>query len=85
MKKLTLMVLIAICTLTSNAQNAKLDATGNYVAVVKEKETVEATPMGKTFTDAKGVVYPIFLSKAKKLFIKRISKAGKEYNQYLKL
>ena len=85
MKKITLMVLIAICTLKSNAQNAKLDATGNYVAVTKAKETEEAKPMGKTFTDAKGVVYPIFLTKIGKLFIKRISKAGKEYNQYLKL
>lgn len=85
MKKLTLMFVIAICSLTSYSQNAKLDATGNYVAIVKAKETEEAKPMGKTFTDAKGIVYPIYLTKSNKLFIKRTSKTGKEYNQYLKL
>ena len=85
MKKLTLMLLITILSLTGYAQNVKLDAAGNYIAITKKKGGTEAKLIGKTFTDAKGIVYPIYLSKNNKMFIIRTSKTGNEYNQYLKL
>lgn len=49
----------------------------------KAKEPAKAT--GKTFTDTKGNVYPVYESNKGKLFYLRTSKAGKEYKVYLKL
>jgi hypothetical protein len=66
------------------SQSVKMDSTGNYIAVQVQKDSATAT--GKTFTDSKGIKWPVFISKNGKLFVQRISKnTGKEYRQYLKL
>ena len=68
-----------------NAQTVQKTKDGNYIAVVASKMAEKPKDTGKTFTDAKGNVYPVFISKGGKLFVVRISKNGKEYKQYLKL
>lgn len=78
---ITALCLISVC---SYGQTAKVDKNGNYVAVQATKK--EAKPTGKTFTDSKGVVLPVFASANGKLFVMRKSeKTGKEYKSYLKL
>lgn len=84
MKKAILIFALLLGASTMNAQNAKPTATGNYVAF-RAIDTTASKPTGKTFTDAKGVVFPVFISKNGKLFINKISKAGNAYKMYLKL
>jgi hypothetical protein len=84
MKKI--LIAFALCTaIAGHAQNAKKDASGNYVAISKIKDTTY-TPTGKTYTDSKGVVYPVLITATGKVFVVRISKkTGKTYKQYLKV
>lgn len=75
-------ILFLFLALSAQAQ-VRQDAQGNYHAVKTEQK---AEPTGKTFTDAKGNVYPVMKSAKGKLFIVRTSeKTGKTYNQYLKI
>jgi hypothetical protein len=75
-------VLLASAT-TTMAQNAKQDANGNYVAI-QHDTTTTGTATGRTFTDAKGVVYPVLQSAKGKLYYMRTSKAGNIYKCYIK-
>ena len=78
-------VLVAIFSaLSGNAQNVKQDSNGNYSAIGRVKDSTSATNSGKLYTDAKGNVYPVMISKNGKLFIVRISRSGLRYNYYLK-
>ncbi len=85
MKKAIILFAILFMATATQAQNAKVDATGNYVALTKEnaepgKET------GRTFTDREGVKFPVLETKAGKLYYIRVSKkTQKEYKAYLKL
>ena len=54
------------------------DAQGNYTMIIAQAQST-----GKTFTDAKGNIYPVMQSIKGKLFITRKSKTGKVYKQYL--
>lgn len=86
MKKLIILSLILISFTGVNAQNAKQDATGNYIALNHSQDSSKATKTGRTFTDSKGIVYDVFESKNGKLFYNRISKnTGNPYRAYLKL
>lgn len=76
------MVLAGIIT---NAQTVKTDANGNYVATKKVTDTIAAKPTGKTYTDAKGKVYPVYVSVNGKLYVIRTSRTGNTYKQYLKV
>jgi len=67
----------------SFGQNAKLDSKGNYVYVKQPIDTT-GNPTGKTFTDSKGVVYPVLLSKTGSLFVIRTSAKGTRYKYYLR-
>ena len=72
---------------TASAQTYTKDAQGNYTQVKSDttKGKTSAKPTGKTFTDLKGVRYPIFISKNGKLFYIRVAKtSGKPYNVYIK-
>ncbi len=85
MKRVFLILSLTIAGLACHAQNAKQDASGNYVAVSKAKDTTY-TPTGKTYTDSKGVVYPVLITATGKVFVMRTSKkTGKTYKQYLKV
>jgi len=60
------------------------DAAGNYHAVKSSGVSVStAKATGKKFTDSKGKVYPVMVSKNGKLFYIRTSKAGNKYNAYI--
>ena len=66
--------------------NAIVDANGNYQAVTHKKVASEQSNTGKTFTDTKGTVYPVFKSSAGKLYYIRTSKtSGNDYKVYLTL
>ena len=66
--------------------NAIVDANGNYQAVTHKKVASEQSNTGKTFTDTKGNVYPVFKSSAGKLYYVRTSKnTGNDYKVYLTL
>lgn len=83
MKKLIAVLAIIMACITAQAQNARKDANGNYVAITATKTADKQT--GATFTDTKGILYPVYESARGKLYYKRTSKAGKEYKVYLKL
>lgn len=84
MKKL-LTILFLSFALYSPAQVA-VDKAGNYYTEKKTTASkVIATDTGKTFTDSKGVIYPVWLSVNGKLFVIKTSKAGNQYNYYLKI
>jgi hypothetical protein len=83
MKKL-LVILTVICTsFTAYSQNVRQDAQGNYIAATATGDSTSAKPTGKTYTDTKGIVYPVYVSKKGKLFVIRVSKTGIRYNYYL--
>lgn len=89
-RKVFAILVILLCCLASYlfAQTpVKRDSTGNYssltIASIKgssEKDT------GKTFTDSKGVKYPVFESTNGKLFYYKTAKSsGNVYKVYLKV
>ena len=84
MKKIILM--LGVCaSLCAHSQTVKRDANGNYTAVVRNDSTT-GKPTGNTYTDAKGNVYPVMVTKTGKLYVIRTSaKTGKQYKQYLKV
>ena len=56
----------------------------NFTQVSNKKPSGKETKTQYTYTDSKGVVYPVWLSSTGKAFIKKVSKkTGKEYKQYL--
>lgn len=69
--------------LVSNAQS--VTRKGNtFTQVTNKKLAVKETKTQYTYTDSKGVVYPVWLSSTGKAFIKKVSKkTGKEYKQYI--
>ena len=83
MKKLILAAFILL-SLTGHAQNAQQTKDGNYIAITQQKDTA-SKESGKTYTDSKGQVYPVYITPKGKLFVKKISKAGNSYKMYLKL
>ena len=88
MKKTTIIILVFILLCIHsivNAQNATVTKDGNYIAVSTKPSQEKSKPTGKTFTDTKGIVYPVYVSAKGKLFYTRISKAGNEYKVYLKV
>lgn len=84
MKKLLTFIALAL-SLSTQAQNVKQDSNGNYIAIKQHKEAQQPVPTGHTYTDSKGITYPVYSTTAGKLFIIRTSKAGNQYKQYLKL
>lgn len=85
MKKLVFSLMFLALYFGASSQTVKQDKNGNYIAVKAAKDSTSAKPTGKTYTDTKGNVYPVMISKNGKLFVIRTSKAGNTYNQYLKL
>jgi hypothetical protein len=85
MKLLTTLAIILGLSFGLNAQTIQKDAQGNYIAVKAPKIDEKPTDTGNTFTDTKGNVFPVYISKNGKLFVIRTSKAGNQYKQYLKL
>ena len=84
MKKLLVLLLI-LFSLSSYSQNAKVDKDGNFTAISNTKAKSDTINTGKTFTDSKGKVYPVFKTKRGKLYYPRISKSGRYYRAYIKV
>lgn len=87
-KLLTVLFTILVIGVTScHSQTlvVKRDGTKGYVNAISSDSSVRDEPMG-LYTDPKGVEYPMYRTKTKKVYIKRVSKkTGKEYKQYLKI
>ena len=83
MKKLTLITALILASFAGMAQTkVTKDAAGNYVSV-KRGDTSANKATGHTFTDAKGIVYPVYISVNGKLFYNKVSKAGNNYKVYI--
>ena len=86
MKKL-LIAAIMLLSLNVGVQAQSVERKGNNFTQVSNKggkSGGKETKTQYTYTDSKGVVYPIYLSSTGKAFIKKVSKkTGKEYRQYL--
>lgn len=83
MKKLLSIAALVLLGLQLSAQNVQKDTRGNYIAVKKQAEPGANT--GKTYTDLKGNVYPVYESKNGKLYVEKTSKSGNVYRMYLKV
>lgn len=86
MKKIIILGAFLALYLTGYSQTVQKTKEGNYIAVNQSKMAEKPKDTGKTFTDQKGNVFNVYVSKNGKLFVIRTSKnTGKEYRQYLKL
>lgn len=86
MKKLFIAAAMLLLCFVSHSQTIKVDAKGNYYAAKDTNSLANSKPTGKTYTDSKGVVYPVHVTDKGKLFVVRVSKTtGKRYRYYLKL
>ena len=69
--------------LVSNAQSVTRQG-NTFTQVSNKKSAGKETKTQYTFTDSKGVVYPVYFSSTGKAYIKKVSKkTGKEYKQYV--
>lgn len=85
MKKTLIALTILFAGITSHAQTkVKQDEKGNFIQV-REKVTAKDKETGQTYTDSKGQEFKVYKSINDKLYIVRVSKAGNEYKQYLKV
>ena len=84
MKKI-IIAAIMLFGLSMNIQAQSVQKQGNnFTQVSNKKSSGKETKTQYTYTDSKGVVYPIYLSSTGKAFIKKVSKkTSKEYRQYL--
>ena len=84
MKKMIICISMMLAFgLVSNAQNVTRQG-NNFTQVTNKKSADKETKTQYTYTDSKGVVYPVYLSSTGKAFIKKTSKkTGREYRQYI--
>jgi hypothetical protein len=84
MKALYLLLFVMFLTFGVQAQKVVKDSTGNYTAVSVGRTKGVDTPTGKTFTDTKGIKYPVFLTSTGRLVYYRVSKnTGLNYKVYI--
>jgi len=94
MKKVTLsLVALFILSTTGFCQevakkeskpNATITAGGNYVAVKSERVLFTDSVTSKTFTDADGLVVPVYKTAKGAMYVSKISKkTGNYYRKYL--
>lgn len=74
---------VLIMSLSSYGQTIVKDAQGNYTAVKKDSTKTPDTNTGKTFTDTKGNVFPVYKTSTGRVYALRTSKNGLSYKQYL--
>tara|TARA_R110000868_G_scaffold154729_1_gene380844 strand:+ start:5737 stop:6000 length:264 start_codon:yes stop_codon:yes gene_type:complete len=85
MKKVTIVLgLILASAIAFSQPRLVKNNNGDYV-MQKAVRTNEDSLTGKRVISADGNEYPIYVSKNGKYYIKRVSKTGNEYKQYLKL
>lgn len=70
-------------SLSAEAQNVVRQG-NNFTSVAHRNVSAQHdVKTNYTWTDTKGKVYPIFVGKSGACYVKRTSKAGKEYKHYL--
>lgn len=83
MKKLLLLLLMSLITITTNAQS-NVEFKGNTIVTKSTKAKGEAKKTTFVWQDKKGKEYPVYMSSTGSCFIVRISSnTGKEYRSYL--
>lgn len=82
MKKIITIIALLIVTTASYSQNVQRDEQGNFYATGASRVPPKKTTY--TYTDSKGVKYPVYESAKGRYFVIRVSKnTGKEYRYYL--
>ena len=78
-------VVFMLAAASVSAQTIVKDAQGNYAAVKAKKDSTKSADLstGKTFTDPKGNVWPVYKSSTGRLYALRVSNSGTKYKQYL--
>jgi hypothetical protein len=84
MKKVTLILSLFLASAMAFSQ-PRLAKNDNGDYVMQKAVKTEDSLTGKKVISADGNEYPIYVSKNGKYYIKRVSKSGNEYKQYLKL
>lgn len=82
--KAIIVILFTMLSFTLSSQ-IKVDNKGNYVQETTVSGKRDTVNTGKTFTDSKGIVYPVFKSSTGKLYVGKVSKSGNYYRYYLKI
>lgn len=83
MKKLLLLLLVSLITITTNAQS-NVEFQGNTIVTKSTRAKGEVKKTIFTWQDKKGKEYPVYISATGSCFIIRISSnTGKEYRSYL--
>ena len=78
-----LIYLLLMVSLSASGQNVKRDSNGNYVTISPVKEKPVKTKY--TYTDSKGIIYPVYQTSKGGRFVYKISKkTGKLYKMTLK-
>ena len=82
--KRVIITIALLLTLTAGQAQQQVTREGNTFSVVTKK-TKQATETKTQFEwqDAKGNKYPIYVGKSGACYVKRISRNGNEYKQYL--
>lgn len=86
MKRLLFLIVMLICSSTGVVTNAQqtIILDGKTFVVQNPAGTPKDSKTEYVFKDAKGVSYPIYISKGGKAYIIKISKkTGKEYKCYI--
>lgn len=84
MKYIIAIIFALSMTFSANAQSKNYTLNGTTFTQVSSKSSSSNDTKTKyTWKTPDGKVYPIFLSARGKAYIKRISKNGNEYKQYL--
>lgn len=82
MKRSFLFLASLLFASTITAQTIVKDSQGNYRSV-KDTAKVSDISTGKTFTDPKGNIWPVYHTKTGRVYALRVSKSGTKYKQYL--
>ena len=84
MKKI-IITAIMLLSLNVGVQAQSVQRQGNNFTQVSNKKSASKEQKTQyTYTDSKGVKYPVYLSSTGKAFVKKVSqKTGKEYKQYV--
>lgn len=79
---LTIITAVFILAISARGQNVVLQGR-QFTQVVDSTSLGQDTKTEYTYKDSKGRVYDVYLSKRGKAYIKRVSRNGREYKQYL--
>ncbi len=82
MKTLKITAFIILSFLSYSVKSQTIDSLGNYHAIIK---TVNDSITGKTYTNSKGVVYPVYQGARGGVYYWVKAKKGNYYKKYLKL